>query len=160
MNFSILKGLDLVEIGRAADMLWMSIGEPFTITSRRNGQKRTVSQYALHVQCPWRLLRNGKIILGSSDIYEPYNRALASGSDWNWDVFSGEQSVFNETANKLNETLLPLTIVNAAASNNGDLTITFNKETVFELIVPGSARHEYWRFIDFKSDFHYVVFEE
>lgn len=160
MDFNILKGLDLVKLGRSADMLWMSIGEPLTVTSRRNGQNRIVNQYAFHVQCPWRLLQNGRITLGSDDIYKPENKALASDPDWNWDVFTGEQSIFNETANKLNKTLLPLTIVDVTASNNGDLTIIFNKETVFELFIPGSGGYEYWRFIDFEKDFHHVVYEE
>lgn len=160
MDFSVLEGLDLVKLGRAADMLWMSIGEPLVITSRRNGQKRIVNRFAFHIQCPWRLLQNRSILLGSSDIYEPKNIALASDPDWNWDVFTGEQSIFNETAHKLNDSLLPLTVIDITVFNNGDLRITFNKDIVFELFIPGSKEREYWRFIDFEKEFHHVVFQE
>jgi hypothetical protein len=163
MDFSILKGLDLVRLGRTTDMLWISIGEPLTITSRRTGQKRVVNQYAFHVQCPWLFLQNKKILLGLNDIYDiyaPANSALASDIHWDWDVFEGEQSIFNKVVNMLNETLLPLTVIDVATFDNGNLVIMFDKETVFELFVPGSAEREYWRFIDFEKDLHYVVYEK
>jgi len=33
--------------------------------------KGTVGEYALHIQCPWRLLQSGRIVTGSADYYEP-----------------------------------------------------------------------------------------
>jgi hypothetical protein len=33
--------------------------------------KGTVGQYALHLQCPWRIIATDGIVTGSSDYYEP-----------------------------------------------------------------------------------------
>lgn len=52
----------------------------------------TLGEYALHIQCPWRLTQSGHIVTGSEDYYEPEEtdkevdledwRATFSASDW------------------------------------------------------------------------------
>lgn len=160
---SILENSNLVDLGRAADLLWLSFGRPVIITTLKG--TREVTEYALHLQCPWRFIKDNKIILGSSDIYEPNNSAYDHDPEWNWDEFErdiSEQSVFCVNSMKIKEDLLPLTVKNVISHEGGDLKIEFNKNVVFEVFINGLKRIEYWRFIDFKKESyaHYVVFDD
>jgi hypothetical protein len=46
-----------------------------------------VGEYALHIQCPWRLERepDAQIITGSGDLYEPYDEADWKDEAFNWE---------------------------------------------------------------------------
>jgi hypothetical protein len=159
MDIVRLENSDLVDIGRAADMLWLCFRRPILITAP-TGTKE-VSEYALHIQCPWRFIKDDALILGARDIYDPDNTAYDSDPEWNWDEFDrdiSEQSVFFVNAMKMKEHLLPLNVKNIILNGRGDLKIEFNKNVVFELFITGLRRYEYWRFIDFNRDSHFVVF--
>ncbi len=52
--------------GIAAGMLTMSFG-PAVERSTRNGETRLTGAVAVHIQCPWRIVRHSKIAVGSSD---------------------------------------------------------------------------------------------
>jgi hypothetical protein len=90
-----LIGQPLRCIGRAADLLWIQFGKYCELPDR-NGSTRTVGEWALHVQCPWRIARPPSIIIGQGDLHyaaegiEPY--------DWDAD---GE-SRFDRLAKPLN----------------------------------------------------------
>ena len=66
---NLLIGEPLSEIGRAANMLWMGFGKDVKTTNLK-GQERTVSEYALHVQCAWRMIYKKEIIIGNNDFYQ------------------------------------------------------------------------------------------
>jgi hypothetical protein len=63
----ILVGLQLSIARNAASLKNLQFG---AIKKHLSG-KGTVGQYALHIQCPWRIVRGDCIITGSSDYYEP-----------------------------------------------------------------------------------------
>jgi hypothetical protein len=78
-----LIGLLVLSTGRAADMQWFQFGEAVTRTNRA-GQTRTVGQYALHVQCAWRIMRGATVVVGSDDIgYDARGTATAAVADSN-----------------------------------------------------------------------------
>jgi len=79
MDLAKLINHDLGNLGRAADMLWLSIGNPRTIEINyvnNTVKKREVRDYAIHFQCQWRFVKDGKILLASHDIYNPYDESL------------------------------------------------------------------------------------
>jgi hypothetical protein len=45
---------------------------------------RTTGEYALHVQCPWRVSGTAGVLVGSSDIYVPADPEL-DDADFRWD---------------------------------------------------------------------------
>ena len=72
-------GLPLRCIGRAANMLWLHFGEMRAVPAHGEGTK-TVGQWAIHVQCPWRICRLGRIVVAYHDYYySPEGDAL---EDW------------------------------------------------------------------------------
>jgi hypothetical protein len=72
-------GLPLRCIGRAANLLWLHFGEMRTVPARGGGTK-TFGQWAIHVQCPWRICQLGRIVVAYHDYYySPEGDAL---DDW------------------------------------------------------------------------------
>ena len=152
----------LIKLGRAADMLWLSIGEPVMIDDYKGGT-REVSEYAIHFQCQWRFVKNGKILLASHDIYNPYNKDLERDDEWNWDIFGREKeksSLFDVHSAELNE-LFPQKIISINYTDTHDLHISFENGISFDTFITCSRKREYYRFIDFTSEEnkHVVIFD-
>ncbi len=59
------------------------------------------------VQCPWRFLHHGKLILGNMDINIPIEGVFESEFDW----FEIGKSVFDENVLKIRQSLLPLKVL-------------------------------------------------
>jgi hypothetical protein len=46
----------------------------------RKRDKSFVGRYALHIQCPWRIERAGRIVTGSVDFYERARDRITPGN--------------------------------------------------------------------------------
>lgn len=59
-------------IGRVANMVWIGIGKK-VMTVNRKGREVEKTEYALHIQSPWRIINKKKeeIVMASSDMYSP-----------------------------------------------------------------------------------------
>lgn len=57
---SCLVGLPLESAGRAANIVWFGFGDLLTIKNRK-GTERKVAEFALHVQCSWRITKEKNI---------------------------------------------------------------------------------------------------
>src|SRR5215475_8435226 len=69
-SLQALIGQPLLSAGRAADLEWFQFGKPQTVMNSR-GETKTVGEYALHIQCAWRIRDSAGIIVASRDRYEP-----------------------------------------------------------------------------------------
>ena len=69
-----LKNKEVLRIGRASDMLCVSLGHWI----QRPDKSKQFSETEIHYQCPWRIidLSNQEIILASFDIYLNKRRGL------------------------------------------------------------------------------------
>ena len=70
-----LIGLKLSRTALAADMRTIQFGN----TEARMGGG-VVGEYALHVQCPWRLEDNTHLITGNDDLYVPCDLVATQGA--------------------------------------------------------------------------------
>lgn len=61
-----LVGLRAWGPGLAAGMLTVSFGNRYPDTTR-SGKEREVGDYALHIQCAWRLVRGSAVVIGFTD---------------------------------------------------------------------------------------------
>ena len=77
-------GLKLRYAGRASNLFWLGIGELISIT--RRGKAEEVAEYALHIQCAWRITNGHKILVASQDFYEPHSEWEGDEADFDWDV--------------------------------------------------------------------------
>ena len=86
-----LLHLPLWKSHRAADLQVFQFGDKRTVTSDfgpRKGQESEVGEYALHVQCAWRVRGPSGIVVGSSDRYyrsgpDPFPK---EEDDWDWSI--------------------------------------------------------------------------
>lgn len=153
-----LVGLQLSVIRRAADMVMLHFGPMRPHASGRG----TVGDYALHVQCPWRLDGPTETITGRDDLWE-YGGPGEGPEDWTYDKGRSLQderltAYFGSPDHKGGWLIEKprLLVVTVEASPRGDLNISLSED--HELIVfPAGTGEESWRFFATAGD-HHVVF--
>lgn len=152
----VLKGLPLITIGHAADLLWMHFGSLREIKDLKGGKKQ-VGDWALHVQTNWRFVRESKIVVGQADMY------FQAGNCERYDWKAGGQSRFDERADVLNQTVRNAkTVVEGITCDElGGFTLTFEDGYSFEVFPDASSdfpEDELWRlFAPGRDDSHFVV---
>ena len=83
-----LVGLPLWSAGRAADLEWFQFGAQHVVVvgaGKAKGMEKTVGDFALHVQCAWRIAGPNGIVVGSRDRYVPAGDSDGASGDWDWD---------------------------------------------------------------------------
>ena len=83
---AVLVGKALWGCTRAADLASFAFGERREAPSSGGGA-RPVGEFALHVQCAWRITRGDQVLVGSRDLYYPAsygdeNREIPPDFDW------------------------------------------------------------------------------
>jgi len=63
-----LQGLPLWAAGRAGTMLWLQLGARVPAPTKRD-PKRIAGEFALHLQCPWRITGSDGVVTGSGDMF-------------------------------------------------------------------------------------------
>lgn len=153
-KIKIIVGASFKDIGRAGNTLWITAGNDII----NNGTERR--KYSIHVQCPWRITKNSKIILASGDIYIPSsNYQYTEEEGFQWDILGNNK--FDEYIASEKIFLQDLVVKNVHVDELGGLKIIFNNQTVFESFINSSIDDEFWRFIEYNhnSSEHVVVFE-
>lgn len=135
-----LIGKNVYGIGRAAAMCWIHFGRPIEIELR--GRKRILGEFALDLDCPWRIRNSsGGIELGSADMFAP-----ASGrdldEDFDWDIQGN--NLFDEKAKLLFPEDSQIIVTSVGLSSNYDLNITFSNGMRLECFV-NASQEECWR---------------
>ena len=156
-------GKPLTAVGRVADMLWLAIGQKTIAKSFITEEKRMVSELAIHFQCQWRFVQKRKILVASHDLYEPYDPQLLNDESWDWDIVArnkAQSSQFDVCIADLNQNLLPLIVIDFVIHDTGDLHITFDKDIHLDTFITSSRKDEFYRFIDFNTGEHFVIFDE
>ena len=69
----------ICNIGRASNMFWLTFS---TSSQEIDANKHEI---AIHVQSTWRIVRERKIIIASSDFYSPCT-SLKNQNNFKWDV--------------------------------------------------------------------------
>ncbi len=118
-----------------------------------DGEKREVGDYELHVQCPWRLIHENVIAVGSYD--------YGIDMDENLDPLVASQSnqFVQDRWNVLFESMpLHALIVNDLIIDHlGGIKIFFTSGTCLELFPAASHRSECWRLFRSDANLIYVV---
>jgi hypothetical protein len=146
---SSIVGLPLSAARRAADMRVLQFG------ALRQNERSSVGDFALHIQCPWRIQGQGVIITGRSDLWEP----IEPEPDFDWDNWDYEKSP------NLQDFLIDqwmkdrgvLTVRKVDADEYGGATIAFDEGFALHLF-PAGTRGEDWRLFCPKTGTpHFVV---
>lgn len=160
---SLIIGKSFHSLTRAADMLCLFLGDAFPFTAK-NGKVIDVAEFSLHVQTQWRFRsarEKNHILLTSEDIYTPYSEHVTD--EWVYDPVGRadeESSIFDVKAKELQRSMCDAVVVACNLQKNGDISIRFSNDIIFEVFVISSEDEEQWRLIDYKNDLHTVCFDE
>lgn len=148
-----LASLRVASIGAAADMLWIHFGQ-----LRDDGTKE-VGEWALHLQCPWRFVRDGRIVLGSNDFYYRAEDGESLDRD------SESRSLFLLKASLLDEFLNSevVSVVDVHSSGAGAFELIIEDGLVFSVMPvesPEVSDGESWRLFRPSTDYPHFVYPE
>ena len=149
-------GLPLRCIGRAANMLWLHFGEMREVKVRSGGRK-SVGDWAIHVQCPWRISRLGRIVIAYHDFYKsPDGDALD-------DLDTSGRSRFDSMAARLCtefETTSPV-VGSVAPDDVGGFSVRFSRNYRLDVFPAASDdSSEHWRVFQTGATSKHFVFRK
>ncbi|WP_338751107.1 hypothetical protein [Bacillus sp. FJAT-52991] len=150
-----LIGFPLNEIGRNSNMVWFGFGKSITTVNKR-GDSFKSSEFVLHIQCTWRLIKENKIITASRDIYVPKSN-WNSDNEFDWDII-GENRFDELLKDFLKKYCGKIYIILLNSDPLGGLRISFTDNISLEIFPDESTEEEFWRiFTPGKLDSHFVV---
>jgi len=148
--YSDLIYLELTKTTRAADMECLKFGTHYV--ENEKGVKSNVGEISLHIQCHWRLTNNNRIIVGSSDLYEPVDETVEYDENFN---YSKINSNFRDIEFRkfIKETKPRVKTLNI--DSYGGIEIYFeNNIKLIAYSFSGSKNgdNEYWRIFDNRNE--------
>lgn len=114
-----------------------------------------IGDFALHVQCPWRIERPDGIVTGRLDLWEPVTDNAPFDEDWDCEKGPNLRDALVKQWLAQHESVLVVTSVEA--DEFGGAAISFNQGFLLRLF-PAGTRGEDWRLFRPKTDApHFVV---
>jgi hypothetical protein len=156
-----LLGLRLDEFGRAADLLWIQFGtlKKYTIKFPKRTTQNIGGDWAIHVQCAWRLTHKGIIILSWRDFH--FNPDGQTNYDWDND---NKKSRFDMLVKKINREIKVKKLKVADILNVDDVggfSLKIENDYTFDVFPDNSIRDDYtesWRIFKPRLDKkHFIV---
>ena len=154
-ELAVLMGKKLWVCRRAADMATFQFGSRTEITDYF-GRPGSVGEYALHVQCDWRLVREDGIVVSRKDLCYPsdYNgEEIPSEFDWDKDpnrrdrllavLFEGDRE---------------FAVQSVDAGVFGSFRINFDGGLMLEVFPDDSVANEHWRLLSPTTEKPHFVF--
>ncbi|MFX3618690.1 MAG: hypothetical protein ACE3JK_14370 [Sporolactobacillus sp.] len=92
-----LIGLKFQYAGRASNLLWLGFGPMISVT--RRGKTEQLAEYALHIQCAWRIMKENRMVAASADFYYPRSDWKGMDDHFEWDIQGNNR--FDEKINCL-----------------------------------------------------------
>jgi hypothetical protein len=138
-----LVRLPLWAIGRASDLAWFQFGSQRAVKGWK-GVEKTVGDYALHVQCPWRIIARDRIVIGRGDIFcPPQESDQPVPADFDWQKGNRFDRIVRDLLENESRTLM----VQAVSSGDaGLIRITLEGDYKLEVFPHDSEVGEHWRF--------------
>src|SRR5438105_14993093 len=117
----VLIGEPLVGEARAANMAMFRFGSTHERTNRK-GQPATVAEFALHIQCAWRLVGPQGIEFAYHDMYYPAGDPYKEPPEFMWDKQSANRHDERRTTFFQRVKEQPLFVESLVADNLGGFT--------------------------------------
>ena len=153
---AVLIGQPLWSSGRAADLEWFQFGGRRTVKDSR-GEEREVGDYALHVQCAWRIRCGNQVVVASRDLYYPPEESEDRPENFNWDV-QGSNRRDKRIAELFQNETREFSVQKVEAGEAGTFTIVFDQGYALDVFPDDSLSGEYWRFFKpYRGEQHFVV---
>jgi hypothetical protein len=161
-TLKVLVGMPLWGSHRAADLQVFKFGKQIPsisrATNRRPVEAVVIGEYALHAQCPWRIVQGVAISVASGDLYyaagdDPYK----DHEEFDWDEQPSRRderisTLFTAWADN------PPIVESVEADRVGSLHISLTQRYILDVFPSNSLEGEHWRLLPNspKRD-HFVV---
>ena len=151
-----LLGKVLWKCSRAADLAAFHFGARRDVTDSRSKIVQ-VGEYALHVQCAWRIARRDKVIVGNGDLYYPRDLTVEdSPPNFDWDKGPNRRDELFRLLFEDGRRQFVVRKIDVGSASC--LQITMDDELSLDVLPNDSLTDEYWRLFKPSSDDpHFVV---
>jgi hypothetical protein len=129
---SQIVGLPLTAARRAADMRTFQFGK------LRPVDRGSVGDFALHVQCPWRIESPHGTVTGRLDLWEPVQENTPFDENWDYEKSPNLQDAQLDQWLAQNE--LSLVVKAVEADEYGGAAISLGRDFVLRLFPAGARR--------------------
>src|SRR5262245_9122580 len=109
-------------------MLWLSFGARRPAPTDRRPD-REVGEWAVHLECPWRISAPGGVIAGRSDIYVPADPDVSEEA-FEWD--RERNSIVDHQLRRWLDSANPLRVLDIAVDRCAGFTLHFPNEVSLE----------------------------
>jgi hypothetical protein len=152
----VLIGQPLWSSGRAADLEWFHFGQRRTVKGTR-GDTKEVGEYALHVQCTWRIRHGDQVVVGGRDLYYPPEQSDDLIEDFEWDV-QGANRRDKRIAELFQNETRQFLVLEVEVGEAGAFTVIFDDAHALDVFPDDSLGDEHWRiFKPSTEEPHFVV---
>jgi hypothetical protein len=151
---SVIVGLPLWAVGRASDLAWFEFGSRRTVQGTKGVKE--VGDYALHVQCAWRITQADKIVTGRRDIFcTPTEAIEPTSDDFDWQ----RDNRFDRMVKQLfqNESR-QFQVQSVHAGEAGSFTLALEDGYKLDVFPQDSESGEHWRLFKPYSEEPHLVF--
>jgi hypothetical protein len=148
-DINAIIGQKFSAIGRSWTMAWLGFGQE-KVTLDRKGKEVVKSEFALHLQTPWRISDShvNCLIITSEDMYEPPSTTDFDAFEWeefNWDIQGG--NLYDERVKNMNLAASDIRVLDVTVNDYFDICITFSNGWCLQAFTASSQR-EIWRFFE------------
>jgi hypothetical protein len=149
----VLVGKTVWRFRRAANMAMFDIGERITVPST-TGPKE-FGEWALHIQCAWRIALPDRVLVGSRDINYPEDHAADDPvpEDFDWDRSATR---LDRVAKFLFDSI-SCRIQRIRSGSAGRLQFDLEEDMSLEVFPDDSLSLENWRLFPYPHRPHFVV---
>jgi hypothetical protein len=142
---------------RAADMATFQFGSRIKVQDF-HGRSAEVGEHALHVQCDWRIIREGQIFVASRDLHYPaeYDGTEAIPSEFDWEQDPNRRDHLLAALFSGNDSGFKVRSINVGLA--GSFGVDFEGGVVLEVFPDDSLANEHWRLLNPTTDNPHFVF--
>jgi hypothetical protein len=151
--------MPLLDMGRAGNLVWVHFGVERQIVSELTGKTKSVGDYALHIQCPWRLMKDSKVRVGYSDLGQPASSPELDGREQDGVVDLSEHTAIDEAIPMIRQDLAQTRILvsHVQMSDVGDLRFVLTDQWELSVFVATGRASEQWRLFQPGQDVLHLV---
>lgn len=143
---SPLIGLPMWRGGRAVNLIWFEFGSRVSFIDER-GDARIVGDYAIHLQCSWRLTNKRTLFVASRDMYEPRTDRPIVDDAFNWSS-PGRTYCDEQLENLFVNYKDSLIVTHVQADDFGGFELWLQHDFKLAVFLDISLAVEGWRFLE------------
>jgi hypothetical protein len=158
-NLKVLVGLPWWAIGRVLDLVWLEFGQRRRVRNSR-GNWTFVGDWALHLQCSWRIGGPHGLLVASDDRFHPAGDPDKVPKRWKWET--GPNRFDERVKSLLSETPEGYGVAQKVRGDRfGGVAITLTNSLRIEIFPSDTLDREsdeHWRFFQpSRKAKHFVV---